>query len=141
MVPWEPVWLITLSMFYYTYEGNCVFWFLCFKDTVLHIYVAINCLLMASEGNFTVHYVIHIEDYNVKCSTGVQGIKIKKKTILMRYAEQLSSNWTSNSLPPSNSITSEATEMLQDLDQLFMCISGSSIFVISRNVFVKKKSI
>ena len=55
---------------------------------------------MASEGNVTVHHVIHNEDDNVKCSTEVQRRNIKNPT-LMRYAEQLSSNRASNSLPPS----------------------------------------
>jgi hypothetical protein len=58
---------------------------------------------MASEGNLTVHHVIHIEDGNVKRSTEVPGRNIKNP-ILMRHAEQLSSNRTSNSLPSSNTI-------------------------------------
>jgi hypothetical protein len=55
---------------------------------------------MASEGNVTVHHVIHNEDNNVKYSTEVQRRNIKDPT-LMRYAEQLSSNRTSNSLKSS----------------------------------------
>jgi len=72
---------------------------------------------MASEGNFTVHHFIHTEDLmsNVQQESKKKKEKKKKKTILMRYAEQLSSNKTSNSLPSSNSMASQASEMLQNL--------------------------
>ena len=51
----------------------------------------------------TVHPVIHNDEDNVKCSTEVKGRKIKNP-LLLRYAEQLSSNRSSNSLPFSYSI-------------------------------------
>ena len=73
-------------LLHYMEGGDCVLWFLCFKDTVLHIYAAISCLLIASEENLTVHNVIHTEDDSVKCSIEVQGRNIKNR-ILMRYAD------------------------------------------------------
>lgn len=139
MVSWEPVWLITLSMFYYTYGGGIVYSGFCVSRILFFIFMQ----LLSTYGQWRKFHSSSFHPhwrFNVKCSTGVQEKKRKKekKTILMRYAEQLSSNKTSNSLPSSNSMASQASEMLQNLGWLFLCISGSSIFVISRNVCVKK---